>query len=170
MRVSKCCLLLGDLIGAEQAIKRMLEIDPKCAAMKPEIQNLKTLRELTEKCNQSYEKQDYRTCVYHVDSALKIAIACQRFKLLKAECLAMLGRFEESNDIAIEIMKTDSNNSDALFVRGLTLYYSDNLEKGITHFERALKLDPDHKKAKLMRVKSKTLKEKKEKGKKFTNI
>jgi DnaJ family protein C protein 7 len=164
LRVAKCCLLLGDLVQTEQVIKRFLEIDAKNTALKGEIQNLKQLRMYEEKAMQCHEKQDYRTCLFHVDSALKIAQACQRYKLLKAECLALLGRMEEANDIAIGIMKIDTTNCDAIYVRGLTLYYSDNLEKGILHFERTLQLDPDHKKAKLMRIKSRSLKEKKEQG------
>lgn len=164
MRAAKCCLLMGDMVGTDQAIKRFLEIDPKNTGLKTEIQSLITLRSLHEKTAQCYEKQDYRTCLFQIESALKIAQACQRFKLLKAECLTYLGRFEEANDIAIGIMKNDTANCDAIYVRGLTLYYNDNLDKGIAHFERTLKLDPDHKKAKLMRIKSKSLKEKKEKG------
>lgn len=164
LRVAKCCLLLGDLVQTEQAIKRFLEIDASNTALKSEIQNLKQLRTYEEKASQCYEKQDYRTCLFHIDSALKIAQACQRYKLLKAECLVLLGRIEEANDIAIGIMKIDSTNCDAIYVRGLTLYYSDNLDKGILHFERSLQLDPDHKKAKLMRTKSRNLKEKKEQG------
>lgn len=36
--------------------------------------------------------------VYHADGALKIASACSKFKLLKAECLALLGRVEVGRD------------------------------------------------------------------------
>lgn len=164
LRAAKCCLLLGDLVQTEQIIKKFLELDPSNTALKAEIQSLKQLRTLEEKANLCYERQDYRTTLYNVDSALKIGQACQRYKLLKAECLAFLGRIEEANDIAIGIMKIDSSNCDAIFVRGLTLYYNDNLEKGIMHFERTLTLDPDHKKAKIMRIKSKSLKERKEQG------
>lgn len=164
IRIAKCCMTLGDLIGTEQAIKRFLELDPTNLALRQEIQNLKVLRELEEKANASYQKQDYRTCVYHMDSALRIATAGKRYQLLKAECLALLGRVAEANDIAITIMQRDSSNADAIYVRGLTLYYGDNLDKGILHFERTLTLDPDHQKAKLMRQKSKMLKDKKEKG------
>lgn len=164
MRAAKCCLLLGDLVQTDQITRKFLELDAKNTALKSEIQNLKLLRMYEEKINQCYAKNDYRTCLFHIDSALKIAQACQRYKLLKAECLALLGRMDEANDIAIGIMKVDSANCDAIYVRGLTLYYSDNLEKGILHFERTLQLDPDHKKAKLMRTKSRTLKEKKEQG------
>lgn len=167
LRAAKCCILLGDLTATEQIIKKFLELDPKNTALKGEIQNLKTLRTLEEKINQCYEKPDYRTCLFQIDSALKIAQACQRYKLLKAECLALLGRMDEANDIAIGIMKIDSSNCDAIYVRGLTLYYSDNLEKGIMHFERTLVLDPDFKKAKIMRTKSRSLKDKKEQGNEY---
>lgn len=61
-------------------------------------------------------------------------------------------------------MKADTSSADAVYVRGLCLYYSDHLEKGLLHFQRALALDPDHANAKLMRIKAKSLKEKKENG------
>lgn len=61
-------------------------------------------------------------------------------------------------------MKSDSASADAVYVRGLCLYYKDNLDKGITHFQQVLTLDPDHSKAKVMRIKAKSLKEKKENG------
>lgn len=61
-------------------------------------------------------------------------------------------------------MKSDSASADAVYVRGLCLYYKDNLDKGITHFQQVLTLDPDHSKAKVMRLKAKSLKEKKENG------
>ncbi|XP_058814259.1 dnaJ homolog subfamily C member 7 isoform X1 [Topomyia yanbarensis] len=164
IRITKCCLLLGDLVGTEQAIKKFLELDPANQSLKQELQSLKQLRDLNEKAASCYDRQDYRTCLYHCDNAIKIAPGSIHYKLLKAECLAMLERFDEAGDIAISIMHSNSTNADAIYVRGLTLYYSDNLEKGLLHFERALQLDPDHKKAKLMRIKAKQLKERKERG------
>lgn len=62
-------------------------------------------------------------------------------------------------------MKSDSASADAVYVRGLCLYFKDNLDKGLTHFQQVLALDPDHSKARLMRLKAKNLKEKKENGK-----
>lgn len=72
---------------------------------------------------------------------------------------------QEANDIAVSCMKSDSASADAVYVRGLCLYYKDNLDKGLTHFQQVLTLDPDHSKAKVMRLKAKNLKEKKENGK-----
>lgn len=163
-RVAKCCLALGDIIGTEQAIKKILEIDPFSNSVKIEQQNCAQLRQFEEKIQNFYEKKVYRTVVFFLDSALKISPACNKYKLLKAECLAFLGRVDEASDIAVSVMKIDSTSADAVYVRGLCLYYKDHLEKGIVHFERALQLDPDNTKAKEMRTKSKLLKDKKEKG------
>lgn len=40
-------------------------------------------------------------------------------------------------------------NSDALFVRGLSLYYQDNIEKAQQHFQQVLRLNPDNSKARV---------------------
>lgn len=165
IRVAKCCLALGDLVGAEQAIKKLFEISSSGETLvKSEIDTLKQLRTLEEKSRACYDRQDYRTCLYQMDNALKFAPASRKYQLMKAECLALLGRLDEANNIAITVMQCESSNADAIFVRGLTLYYGDNLSKGIMHFERALALDPDHKHAKIWRSKAKSLRDKKEKG------
>lgn len=39
-------------------------------------------------------------------------------------------------------------NSDALYVRGLCLYYEDMVDKAFQHFQQVLRLAPDHSKAK----------------------
>lgn len=163
-RIAKCCLLLGDLIGTEQAIKKIEEIDPKNTTVKSEQQSLQQLRQYEKTALTNYESKSYRNVVYYLDNALKIAPACIRYRVMKAECLAFLGRCDEAVDIAVSVMKLDPTSADAIFVRGLCLYYTDNLEKGILHFERALQWDPDHKKAKEMRNKAKLLKETKENG------
>lgn len=164
VRIAKCCTALGDVIGTEQAIKKLEEIDPKNSAIRSEQQSCQQLRTLEKTAQTQYENQSWRNVVYYLDNALKIAPACLKYKLMKAECLAFLGRTDEAVDIAVGVMKIDTTSADAIYIRGLCLYYSDNLDKSILHFERALQLDPDHKKAKAMRNKSKLLKEKKEAG------
>ena len=41
----------------------------------------------------------------------------------------------------------DSMSADAMYVRGLCLYYQDNMEKAFQHFQQVLRLAPDHSKA-----------------------
>jgi len=50
--------------------------------------------------------------------------------------------------VANELLRQDSTNVEAIFVRGLCLYYEDNLDKAFTHFQQVLRLAPDHERAK----------------------
>lgn len=61
VRIAKCCLALGDIVGAELTIKKLHEIDPNSVALKGHDQQCKQLRQLGEKAYQCYEKKDYRT-------------------------------------------------------------------------------------------------------------
>merc|ERR1711963_163001 len=55
-------------------------------------------------------------------------------------------------------------NADAIYVRGLCLYYEDNVERAFSHFTQVLRFAPDHVKAKEIYRKAKSLKQKKEEG------
>lgn len=61
-------------------------------------------------------------------------------------------------------MLIDPMNTDAIYVSGLCSYYKSDLDQGLTYFQKALALDPDHIKARIMRFKAKNLKEKKDQG------
>ena len=45
-------------------------------------------------------------------------------------------------------MRSDGTNADAMFVRGLCLYYEDYVDKAFSHFQQVLRLAPDHQLAK----------------------
>lgn len=47
-----------------------------------------------------------------------------------------------------DTLHRESMNPDALYVRGMCLYYQDNIEKAFQHFQQVLRLAPDHQKAK----------------------
>ncbi|XP_059616726.1 dnaJ homolog subfamily C member 7-like [Phlebotomus argentipes] len=158
IRIAKCCLMLGDLAGFEQAGKALMNLDPKSTALNMEIQNIIQLRDLEAKSVALYEKRDFRSTIFQLDNALKIAPACQRYKLLKAECLALLGNVDEASAIALNIMKEDRKCAEATFIRGLCLYYMGNLDKCVILFHQALTLQPDHQKAKMYRMTALNLK------------
>uniref|UniRef100_A0A6Q2Z2H7 J domain-containing protein n=1 Tax=Esox lucius TaxID=8010 RepID=A0A6Q2Z2H7_ESOLU len=111
-----------------------------------------------------FDKRDFRKVVYCMDRALGLASACHRFKILKAECLALLGRYPEAQSVASDILRMDSTNGDALYVRGLCLYYEDCIDKAVQFFVQALRMAPDHEKARLACRNAKALKAKKEEG------
>merc|ERR1711976_1148437 len=99
-----------------------------------------------------------------MDRCLEWSSDCKKFKIQKAECLALLKRYQESQEIANDVLRSDSMNADAVYVRGLCLYYQDNVEKAFQHFQQVLRLAPDHTKARYVYKKAKALIQKKEEG------
>lgn len=46
-----------------------------------------------------------------------------------------------------DLMRADSNNADAVYVKAMCYYYQDVQDKAKLFFQRALKMDPDHSKS-----------------------
>ncbi|XP_013374742.1 PREDICTED: dnaJ homolog subfamily C member 7 isoform X4 [Chinchilla lanigera] len=166
LREGKCHLSLGNAMAACRSFQRALELDHKNAQAQQEFNNANAVMEYEKIAETDFEKRDFRKVVFCMDRALEFAPACHRFKILKAECLAMLGRYPEAQSVASDILRLDSTNADALYVRGLCLYYEDCIEKAVQFFVQALRMAPDHEKACAACRNAKALKAKKEDGNK----
>uniref|UniRef100_A0A8I3NH77 DnaJ homolog subfamily C member 7 n=2 Tax=Canis lupus familiaris TaxID=9615 RepID=A0A8I3NH77_CANLF len=166
LREGKCHLSLGNAMAACRSFQRALELDHKNAQAHQEFKNANAVIEYEKIAETDFEKRDFRKVVFCMDRALEFAPACHRFKILKAECLAMLGRYPEAQSVASDILRMDSTNADALYVRGLCLYYEDCIEKAVQFFVQALRMAPDHEKACIACRNAKALKAKKEDGNK----
>ncbi|XP_057392230.1 dnaJ homolog subfamily C member 7 isoform X2 [Balaenoptera acutorostrata] len=166
LREGKCHLSLGNAMAARRSFQRALELDHKNAQAQQEFKNANAVIEYEKIAETDFEKRDFRKVVFCMDRALEYAPACHRFKIIKAECLAMLGRHPEAQSVASDILRMDSTNADALYVRGLCLYYEDCIEKAVQFFVQALRMAPDHEKACVACRNAKALKAKKEDGNK----
>ena len=60
VRVSKCCVALGDAISAQQAIDKALQIEPNNTAVLQEKASVKQLSTYIADYNQAYQAKDYR--------------------------------------------------------------------------------------------------------------
>ena len=78
VRIAKCCVAKGDIIGTEQAIKRIEELDPQSNSVNVEKQAVQQLRHLEQTIQSNYDAKAYRNVVYYLDSAIKLAPACHR--------------------------------------------------------------------------------------------
>ncbi|XP_046998867.1 dnaJ homolog subfamily C member 7 [Schistocerca americana] len=163
IRIAKCSLALGDITAAENAISFVKELEPANTAILPEIKKIEVVRRFEEEAKKAYLKNDYRKVVYCMDRMLE-QVPCSLYKLQRAECLALIGRYQEAQEVANDILHFDKQNADAIYVRGMCLYYQDNVEKAFSHFQHVLKLAPDHTKAMDIYKKAKLLKQKKEEG------
>uniref|UniRef100_A0A673BM62 DnaJ homolog subfamily C member 7 n=1 Tax=Sphaeramia orbicularis TaxID=375764 RepID=A0A673BM62_9TELE len=166
LREGKCHLSLGNAMAASRCFQRVLEMESDNSQAQQELKNAESILEYERMAEIGFEKRDFRMVVFCMDRALESATACHRFKILKAECLALLGRYPEAQSVASDILRMDSTNADALYVRGLCLYYEDCIDKAVQFFVQALRMAPDHDKARLACRNAKALKAKKEEGNK----
>lgn len=164
LRIAKCCIALGETPSAKQAIDQGLNLEPTSKAFDTEVQQYQFLEKQQTEIDSAFEAKDYRKALFHVDQSLNVATASKRLKVKKAECLAYLGRYIEAQNIANDMLRSDNMNADAMFVRGLCLYYEDNVDKAFTHFQQVLRLAPDHQRAKDTYKRAKSLKQMKEDG------
>jgi DnaJ family protein C protein 7 len=64
------------------------------------IQNANAVKHFFEAAEVSYNSGDHRKVVYLMDRCLQHSTNCMQFQTLKAECLALLGRYQEAQEIA----------------------------------------------------------------------
>jgi DnaJ family protein C protein 7 len=164
LREAKCHLLFGDITSAMRSLDTVKMLDPNNTSLPQEIKNLEVLKKHIEDAEKYCSKKDYRTALYNINRALNIGTECLHFKLMKAEYLTLLSKNNEAQEIVNDILRFDSLNVEALYIRGMSLYYSDNVEKAFQHFQQVLRLCPDHNKAKDTYRKAKSLMAKKQEG------
>lgn len=164
LREGKSHLFLGDYKSALRSFHKIKELEPNNSTIDVDIQNSNAVKHYYDSADAAYQVDDYRKVVYLMDRALQHSGFSNQFLTLKAECLAYLGRYQESQEIVNDIVMKDQTNSEALFVRGMCLYYQDNAEKAFQHFQRVLQYSPDHSKAKSFYKKAKLLQTKKDLG------
>ncbi|XP_043602886.1 dnaJ homolog subfamily C member 7 isoform X2 [Bombus pyrosoma] len=164
VRIIKCCLILGDIVQAETTLSKLLEIDPENKGITTEKKDLEYVKKFLKDADAAYNAKDYRKVVYCMDRCCDVSNRCTRFKLTKAECLVFLGRYQEAQEIANDILHLDKQNADAIYVRAMCLYFQDNIDRAFAHFQQVLRLAPDHAKALEIYKRAKNLKKKKEEG------
>lgn len=164
LRVAKCQIVLGDVAGASSALREATALEPHNAALDTERRNLDAVSRLTKELDLAIEKADYRRALFCAERALTVATGSSHLRCRRAECLVYLGRYSEAQDIVHDMMRADSMDVDAIYVRGMCLYYQDEVEKAFNHFQQVLRLAPDHQRARGVYRMAKSLKTKKEEG------
>jgi len=162
VRLVKCGIALGDLVTADSAARKVEELQP--GSVTNELKSIQKIKQYEGDAIKAYQSKDFRKVVFCMDRCLDEAPTCEKYKLMKAECLAFLGRYQEAQEIANDILHLHKGSADAIYVRGLCLYYEDNIDKAFSHFQQVLRLAPDHGKAMDQYKRAKQLKKKKEDG------
>ncbi|CAH3166393.1 unnamed protein product [Porites evermanni] len=148
-RAAKCHLVMGSITNAANYLQKVIEKDPKNKDAQNDLRTTHMVQEYESSAFQAHDKGDYRKVVFCMNHILEVCPACNLYKVMRAEAYCLMGKYSDALTDVQNILRNDSINSDALYVKGLCLYYQDFVDKAYQHFNIVLRNDPDHKKARI---------------------
>lgn len=143
-RAVNCFLALGNIKMAGVHIDKFKTIVNGVNLMDfNETPKLERLKQLDASITRAYDQQDFQKCLKNLEDALKIATFSTNYRDLKVECLVMLEKTKEADEIIDAVLSREPRNSNIIFLQGLSFYQRGELEDSIKKFETALKMDKD---------------------------
>ncbi|KAF0983662.1 hypothetical protein FDP41_007577 [Naegleria fowleri] len=165
LRAGQGYLQMGKTKEAKEQFELGLKIEPNSDLLKKERDTAVKIEKHLENAKNFLSQGLYKEASAEIDLALQLAPHSTILKLVKIESLIGLREFDTAAKEASTILRdVDSNNSDALFLRGQALYYAGNTDSGLNHITQALNLDPDNQKCIQFRKQIKKIEALKEEG------
>eukprot|EP00794_Sanderia_malayensis_P017717 gene17717-19488_t len=163
-REAKCHMALGACSTARKCLEKVLDIDPSNKQVQSDLRTVKAMIEFEKQAQDGEKADDHRKREYCMRRLCEYAPDCIKYKALQAEAMALQGKLDDAQIMANDILRNDMQHAEALYVRGLCLYYQDNTEKAFRTFQQLFVMDPDFKKAKDVYKKAKLLDSTKSQG------
>ncbi|XP_028417429.1 dnaJ homolog subfamily C member 7-like [Dendronephthya gigantea] len=154
----RCELAQGSNEPAEKILNMAKEIDPHHVDLAKESERLRQIKNTKKAVESAYTEKKFEEMAQNAIFLVNLAPECDRYQVMHAESLALLGEFEEAFNIADSVRRRDQNNLEARYVCGFCLYYQGNLSLADDTFAKVLNDDPSHLKSETILKKIKTFK------------
>ncbi|KNC72818.1 hypothetical protein SARC_14622, partial [Sphaeroforma arctica JP610] len=100
---------------------------------------------------EALQSKDYARAVFNFDKALEMAPGDKNTIYLRLEALLGNKKYELVCNDAAALLRDNAQDAEAMYLRGLALYYQGNCDSALNHLVQCLKSHPDHTKARNMR-------------------
>eukprot|EP00158_Paraphelidium_tribonemae_P008497 Partr_v1_DN28592_c4_g2_i2_m73913 putative DnaJ (Hsp40) homolog, subfamily C, member 7 len=159
-RLAKCYASVGNTAEASRILRKdhptsdYLKSLEQCDLL---IQNARTALELN----------DFARASMSVQQALSTAglsVTPVRWRLIQCACMIGKSEINEATLILNDIIRNDSSNAEAWYLRGKAAYMNGDIASSFKFFPEALRADPDFSKARILFKKAKLLESSKESG------
>ncbi|XP_063988150.1 dnaJ homolog subfamily C member 7 homolog [Diachasmimorpha longicaudata] len=162
-RLLKCANILGCTMEAEIYIKKLRKFDPENEVLIIEEEKFNKLQGYNQCESLAAKNKNYKEALANVCASLAISSENLSLKIKKAEYMALLKQYNESENIVEKILEKDCNNLNAKYILGIKKYHLD-IDTAAKYFEELLKLDLDHCKIRDFYEKARRISEKKTRG------
>ncbi|KAH6555245.1 hypothetical protein KP509_1Z270900 [Ceratopteris richardii] len=129
----------------EKDYQRVLELKPGHATAEKELSQLQQAKSSLELAVSSLEADDAAKAEEYLNKVvLVLSPDCSKARLLKAQVLLKAKDYSNAIAEAGRVLKNDENDLDALLLRGKGYYYLADHDVAIRHYQKGLRLDPEH--------------------------
>ncbi|KAE9621829.1 hypothetical protein Lal_00032965 [Lupinus albus] len=130
---------------SETSYKKFLELKPGHSAAEKELSQLLQAKSALETAQSLYDSGNFTKPLEYIDKVVLVfSPACTKAKLLKVRLLIADKEYEGAVAESGFILKEDENNLEALLLRGRAFYYLADHDVATRHFQKGLRLDPEH--------------------------
>ncbi|XP_016733782.1 dnaJ protein P58IPK homolog isoform X2 [Gossypium hirsutum] len=130
---------------SEKSYKKFLELKPRNSVAEKELSQLHQAQSALETAFSLFESKDYTKALDYVDKVVLVfSPACSKAKMLKLKLLVAAKDYSSVISESGFILKEDENNLEALLLRGHAYYYLADHDVAQRHYQKGLRLDPEH--------------------------
>ncbi|GMH30089.1 hypothetical protein Nepgr_031932 [Nepenthes gracilis] len=130
---------------SERDYKKYLELKPGNLAAEKELSQLHQAQSALESASSLFDSGDFKKSREYVDKiVLVFSPACLKAKLLKVKLLLASKDYSGAISETGYILKEDENDLEALLLRGRGYYYLADHDVALRHYQKGLRLDPEH--------------------------
>ncbi|KAJ4970553.1 hypothetical protein NE237_003652 [Protea cynaroides] len=130
---------------SEKNYKKFLELKPGTSAAEKELSQLMQAKSALETAMNLFESDDFGKSLDYIEKVVLVfSPACSKAKLLKVKLLLAVKDYSGAIAETGYMLKEDENNLEALLFRGRAYYYLADHDVALRHFQKGLRLDPEH--------------------------
>ncbi|KAA8518766.1 hypothetical protein F0562_016460 [Nyssa sinensis] len=130
---------------SEKNYKKFLEMKAGNSAAEKELSQLLQAQSALETAANLFDSGDILKSLDYIDKVVLVfSPACLKAKLLKVRLLLSAKDYSGAIAETGYILKEDENNLEALQLRGRAYYYLADHDIALRHFQKGLRLDPEH--------------------------
>ncbi|KAL1193906.1 DnaJ P58IPK-like protein [Cardamine amara subsp. amara] len=130
---------------SENSYQKYLQLKPGDSNAEKELSQLHQAKNALESAVTLFESEDIGRALEYLDKVVIVfSPACSKAKLLKVKLLLVSKDYAAAISETGYIIKEDENNLEALLLRGRAYYYLADHDIAQRHYQKGLRLDPEH--------------------------
>lgn len=130
---------------SENDYKKFLELKPGTSTAEKELSQLLQAKNALETAFSLFDSGDFGKALDYIDKVVLVfSPSCSKAKHLKARLLLALRDYSTAISETGYLLREDENNLEALLLRGRAYYYLADHDVALRHFQKGLRLDPEH--------------------------